>query len=132
VTTSAYKVLQFFYLRLDTQMPKSTPQKEKCRYDPTSYGNTSTSTSLFQTLRAEADTPLTGGKVEMRTQNEARIRNALERLVGDPPKDPATPAQHRGHRVMRPQLSLGKSNLWDAGRYYQIVSPVTKAFVALL
>jgi hypothetical protein len=52
-----YKFLQFDP-RLDIRMPKSTYHKEKYRSDPTftRHGNTSTSTSLFETLRAEADT----------------------------------------------------------------------------
>ena len=68
---------------------------------------------------ATADPDLSGSVVEMRQQNEERLRNALEQVAPRPPR--VQHPHHVGHAVSAPNLSYGMDNPFKAGSYYQKV-----------
>jgi len=78
-------------------------------------------------IPSEADAPLAladpcleGSRVQMRAQNEERLRAALRHLA---PLAPVIQSPHHmDHDVSRPILSFGDKSSKDAGRWYQRVS----------
>jgi hypothetical protein len=91
-----------------------------------SSGNLTEHTPHNSTMFHESATaPLTGTKTDMRNENNRRVREALEALVGEPPRNTDLRYHsniHQLHHVSTPRMSIGLTNTLDAGRYYQMVS----------
>jgi hypothetical protein len=68
---------------------------------------------------ASADPDLNGSIVEMRTQNEKRLRDVLNQIAA--PRPTEQEPHHAGHAVTSPIFSFGMDNLARAGSWYQRV-----------
>lgn len=71
-----------------------------------------------------SDGALTQTKTEMRKENNQLIREALVELVGRAPRLKDIRDQcfgHEHHALCSAQLSVGATNVLDAGRYFSFV-----------
>ena len=102
-------------------MPKTVSQKHTGRSDSAGQKRVTSprKANPMNHPLAFVDPELTGSIVEMRSQNEKRLRDAVKQVA--PPRPSHQTPHHHNHAVTTPSLCLGTTDPTRAGSWYQRV-----------